>query len=549
MNALERISTEISGANAYELTRRITEFNRSPGSSGYHAATDIVRDTLLEHRLRVEETQYPLDGTTVALDRTMPLAWEPQAARVSVVSPVEEPIVDFEQAGSCVAWWSTSTPEGGILSELVDVGTGEREEDYAGKDLTGKVAFVHNANWHVTWSHVSELIARKGAKGIVTDFFLYPTPPIRTRERIPKAVQLLRLEFNATRKYDFWACSVDHPTGRKLQEWLRSGPVRIRAHVRCRTFVGHARNVLATIEGASIPSESVFVLAHSSTGSRPGANCASGAALLAETARALNRLIGAGDIPRPRRSLKFLLMTEGLGSYNYLRDHGDELGRIKASYCLESVGHSQRKANGTLYFSRAPDSTPSFVNDHFDAVLERLPKHWGWVGRDEPDISPIVVSQVPYTPWSDNSTWAAHGIPSTLFMSWPDEYFHSQLLTVDVTDPVVFAYAGAMVAASAYEVADAGAREALWLAHWLYAKSAARLYRERQSALWVRAADSIGGWTRRRVTYLCHRDCEALASISSLVAADDLALLASQISSLQQRLQSVRDDILSSRDF
>ena len=182
-------------------------------------------------------------------------------------------------------------------------------------------------------------------------------------------------------------------------------------------------------------------------------------------------------------------------------------------------------------------------------MLERLPKHWGWVGRDEPDISPIVVSQVPYTPWSDNSTWAAHGIPSTLFMSWPDEYFHSQLLTVDVTDPVVFAYAGAMVAASAYEVADAGAREALWLAHWLYAKSAARLYREQQSALWVRAADSIDGWTRRRVTFLCHRDCEALASLSSLVAADDLALLASQISSLQQRLQFVRDDILSSRDF
>jgi hypothetical protein len=223
---------------------------------------------------------------------------------------------------------------------------------------------------------------------------------------------------------------------------LQSGPVYIHADVRCNTFAGHARNVLATIEGTAVPDESVFVLAHSSTGSRPGANCASGAALLAETARALNRLIVAGELPRPRRSLKFLLMTEGLGSYNYIRDHAEELDRIKASYCLESVGHSQRRANGTLYFSRAPDSTPSFVNDHFDAVLERLPKHWGWVGRDEPDISPIVVSQVPYTPWSDNSTWAAHGIPSTLLMSWPDEYFHSQLLTVDVTDPVVFAYAG-----------------------------------------------------------------------------------------------------------
>ena len=135
---------------------------------------------------------------------------------------------------------------------------------------------------------------------------------------------------------------------------------------------------------------------------------------------------------------------------------------MKASYCLESVGHDQRKLNTTLYYSRAPDSTPSFVNDHFEAVLERLPKQWGWVGRNEADISPIVVSPVPYTPWSDNSTWAAHGIPSALLMSWPDEYFHSQLLTAEVTDPAVFGYAGAMVAASAYEVANAGLEVAGW---------------------------------------------------------------------------------------
>jgi Peptidase family M28 len=341
---------------------------------------------------------------------------------------------------------------------------------------------------------------------------------------------------------------VDYPTGQKLRDWLSLGPVRIRTSVQCRTFVGYGQNVLATIAG-SLSEESVFVLAHSSTGSRPGANCASGAALLTETARALNRLILAGELPRPRRSIKFLLMTEGLGSYNYLQDHADELSRIKASYCLESVGHSQRKINGTLYFARAPDSTPSFVNDHFDAVLERLPKHWGWVGRDEPDISPVVVSQVPYTPWSDNSTWATHGVPSALFMSWPDEYFHSQLLTVDVTDPIVFAYAGAMVAGAAYEVADAGAREAHWLAHWLYAKSAARLHREEQSALWAESSDQARDWTGRRLNYLCQRDCEALASLSGLVAAEELPSLTAKIAALQKRLLSLRDLILTSRGF
>jgi hypothetical protein len=131
---------------------------------------------------------------------------------------------------------------------------------------------------------------------------------------VPQAVQLLRLEFNARREHDIWACSVDHPTGQRIKQWLAQGPVRIRAEIRCETFVGYGQNILATIEGAEIPEESVFVLAHSSTGSRPGANCAAGAALLAETARALDTLIREGVVPRPRRSLTVLRVSQGLGS-------------------------------------------------------------------------------------------------------------------------------------------------------------------------------------------------------------------------------------------
>jgi len=544
MNLFEKISAEISGSNAYALTEQITQYYRSPGSGGYHAATNLARDWLTGSGLQVEETHYPLDGKTVVLDRTMPMAWEPYDAQVRLISPVQEEIVSFDQAASCLAWWSCPTPEGGIEAELIDVGTGERENDYAGKDLAGKIAFVHNADWHVTWSKVSEAIARRGAKGIITDFFLYPTPPVRTRERVPNAVQLLRLEFNSTQQFDFWACSVDYPTGQKIKRWLQLGPVKVRAVIKCNTFVGYGQNILATIPGASLPDESVFVLAHSSTGSRPGANCAAGASLLVETARTLNALIARGDLARPRRSIKFLLVSEGLGSYNYLNAHPAEIGKVKASYCLESVGHNQRKINTTLYFSQAPDSTPSFVNDHFEAVLERLPKQWGWVGRNETNISPIAVSSVPYTPWSDNSTWAAHGVPSTLFMSWPDEYFHSQLLTAEVTDPVVFAYSGAMVAASAYEVANAGLAEALWLADWVFAKSVARLYRENQQALWTPSQGSEEGWTKKRLDYLCERDCQALASLSGLVGANDLPALDAKIKQFRQQLGSVRDQIL-----
>ena len=246
------------------------------------------------------------------------------------------------------------------------MGTGERDEDYAGKNLVGNIAYVHNANWHITWSKVSESIAQRGAQGIITDFFLYPTPPIRTRERVPAAVQLLRLEFNATRKFNFWACSVDYPTGQRIEQWLKLGPVRVHADIQCDTFVDYGQNILATIPGTTHPEESVFILAHSSAGSRPGANCASGTSLLVETARALNALIERGALPRPKRSIKFLVVSEGLGSYNYINAHPDEDWPRQGVVLPRKCRPQPAKVNTTLYFSRAPDSTPSFVNDHFD---------------------------------------------------------------------------------------------------------------------------------------------------------------------------------------
>jgi hypothetical protein len=154
------------------------------------------------------------------------------------------------------------------------------------------------------------------------------------------------------------------------------------------------------------------------------------------------------------------------------------------------------------------------------------------------------VSEVPYTPWSDNSVWAAHGVPSTLFMSWPDEYFHSQLLTVEVTEPAVFAHVGAMVAAAVYEVAGAGRTEADWLAHWIEARSIARLHRERLRAIWRPDPDGAGEWTRKRLEHLCRRDSRALASLAKLVAPDDLPYLNEKIARFQKQLLSVKDQLL-----
>ena len=69
------LRTHLSGARAQALTAAITEYYRSPGSSGYHAATRLVADAVRAAGADdVAEERYPLDGGTTFAGRTMPPA-------------------------------------------------------------------------------------------------------------------------------------------------------------------------------------------------------------------------------------------------------------------------------------------------------------------------------------------------------------------------------------------------------------------------------------------------------------------------------------------
>src|ERR1700754_2674147 len=130
------IHRELSGANALATATNLTAFHRPPGGAGYHAATSLVVDRLRAAGLTdIVEATYPLDGEALGGREPFPLAWEPYDATVKIVGPVQEPVVDLTATSSCLAWWSTPTPPGGMTAELVDVGTGESDADFAGKDL------------------------------------------------------------------------------------------------------------------------------------------------------------------------------------------------------------------------------------------------------------------------------------------------------------------------------------------------------------------------------------------------------------------------------
>ena len=134
---LEELQAELSGARAREHVSELGQFFRSPGSAGFHAAIDYV-DTALD-RAGVEHavTSFPLDGTSVVMGMRVPLAWEPRAGTLEVVSPERETLISWGECPSCIPWWCPPTPTEGSELELADVGDGQTDGAFESADVSG----------------------------------------------------------------------------------------------------------------------------------------------------------------------------------------------------------------------------------------------------------------------------------------------------------------------------------------------------------------------------------------------------------------------------
>jgi hypothetical protein len=318
-----------------------------------------------------------------------------------------------------------------------------------------------------------------------------------------------------------WAFAVDFHAAETLAALARRGDVRLRARVDARTFAGEGVNLMATIRGAARPDEMVLFIAHTSAGTKPCANCAAGPALMVELCRALTAAVSDGALPRPSRSIAFLSVAEGLGSAYFLSTRRESLPNIKATICLDSVGHRQEALKSCLVAYRVPDSTPSYVNDLSAALIDELAGDTEWPFRRGPSIPLVNFRPMPYTPWSDNHYWGATGVPTMLVMSWPDRYFHTQLLTADHTDPAVFYHCGRVLAALAVGIGGAGAPEVAPILYEVATRSAGRLGRVTRRFLEESSVNPAHGRRAiREIDYILGRDSAALHSTLDLVAED-----------------------------
>ena len=82
---------------------------------------------------------FPSDGEVVYQTWQSPSGWDIESAELRLMEPSDVPggerIVGFPEIAMSVVTYSNP---GDVTAELVWVGSGEREEDYAGKDVQGK---------------------------------------------------------------------------------------------------------------------------------------------------------------------------------------------------------------------------------------------------------------------------------------------------------------------------------------------------------------------------------------------------------------------------
>ena len=531
------LDQELSGERALQSAAHMTQFYRSPGASGYHRATDFVADLLRSNNLdKVWVERYPLDGETKFLNQAMPLAWEPVSAELRVESPTGRLLMSYEDAPSCLPWWTPSTPEGGVTLDLVDVGTGEHPDDFQKEDVRGKAVLVRSTNLPGSFGHAATLAKEHGAVGIITDTLLYQTPPFRTRESLPEPVQLLRMPSNQP---GIWGMAVNYHAAESLASLARQEHSKVWVDIQAKTFKGEAQNLLADITGTDKADEFIQFVAHSTSGTKPGANCASGPALMAEMGRVISTLISSGRIPRPRRTIRFLVNVEGHGTKNYIHNHPSEIERTVVVIALDSVGHNQPKSKSALLYYHSPDSVPTFINDYYISLMDATPKETRWVFSHGDRIPFVNFTDLPYTPWSDNKYYPAFGIPSPLLMSWPDIYFHSNLLTADMLDPMVFRRCGITTALAALELAYAGPDEAQDIMREVAARSQLRLSRIALDAR--RSTDSPRA--RRRLTHIAKRDQQAVESALVLASPEEITEHGDLANTNQQLQKEIGDKL------
>ena len=437
---LQLVAGELSGENALRFSGRLTHFDRTAGAQGYNDAVACVEDLLRDCGVHdIKRHRVPLVAGTKYWHWEMGQKCYQDEARLELVEPWPELLLNSHSTPICIARGSQPTAPAGEEAELVDVGPGDAPEHYEGTDVAGKAVLALGDPDKVARLAIHE----RGALGVLNAVLLMQAPPLRTREKFPDLIQwqALSKENRYPETARGWGFALSYTMYLRLKQLLARGTVTVRAVVNGGWRDSNFDNLVATVPGREAGRQIWFVahLCHVAPGA--GDN-ASGCGLLIEIARTLTALIESGRVPRPQVDIKFLFCPEMHGSVAYLHDHVADMKGAIGGFCMDMVGEDQAQTGGALTVTRTPNSLPSVISDLTIAVLHRqevTQPFWSPVAHG---LFKYVVG--PYNGLSDNYNFcdADIGVPMMAFSHFPDIYYHTSHDSVDKLSAHSFSIVG-----------------------------------------------------------------------------------------------------------
>lgn len=481
-----------------------------------------------------------VDATTELLGKTK--TWDGVSATLWEVSPNTSKLADYRDLAAILGQGSKSAH---VTTELAWVGRGTQAEIDAA-DLKGKIAVTE-----ASAGRVHDLAVKAGAVGIIS---YYSPRPLIDPIQIPNSG--IRGN-NAT-----FCINLTPRDGYALRDrLLRGEKITVKADIETAMEETEIEVPTCLIKGAEADAEEIILCAHLYEGYvKLGANDnISGSAALIEVARTLNELIESGQLPRPKRSIRFIWIPEFQGTIPWAIKHKDILSKTLCNINLDMVGLWLSKSQSMYCLHRTTMGNPHYLNDvaeSFYHYMGATNKAFVATGMGRPDaLKPVYSVTGSRDPFyysinahygaSDHEVFSDWGVqaPGVIMITWPDNYYHTSGDRPEICDPTQLHRAIVLAAVSAYTIAEAGEEGAAKIASEVASNATKRMaikMRHDLSLLNDATSDSLSGLYRSakfNQDAMLNNELATLATVLELAPAS--VALKELVASLQNGVKAV----------
>jgi aminopeptidase YwaD len=422
----EAVREEFDADAALASVAFLEQHVRWPGHVGFDASIDYLAENLEaagfvrngsdDARLSYRIEEYPMESP----------AWQPLGASIRIEG-ASKALMSFASNRNMLATNSWSTPEGGVVVDLIDVGDGSNASLDA-VDIRGKAVL---ANRDISELY-EEAVLKRGAAGVLA----YTMPAYTQPQKNSGAVQFGDIPYDDGAQS--WGIQLSFAAQQQLRASLQEGALQIKVATRVQWIrAATERTVVADIRGSELAHERFVFSAHLQ---EPGANDnASGVAAQLEMASVAAELALAEEV-NPKRTITFIWGDEFSAIRRYLMQDPGRREFIRWGLSMDMVGQDTAKTGGTFLIEKMPD--PSAIWTRGDEAFSE----WGGTPISKDQLMPHYLNDVvlgraleqaatngwvvktnPFEGGSDHVPFIIAGIPSLLLWHFTDQYYHTDL--------------------------------------------------------------------------------------------------------------------------